>query len=93
MILQKLNCLLIDLDDTLYPHSNGVWDMIGERINHFLINEMNFPEESVASLRTRLFQQYGTTLRGLQKEFSVDMKAYLDYVHNVPLEKVIAPAK
>jgi putative hydrolase of the HAD superfamily len=91
MNLQNLNCLLIDLDDTLYPHSNGVWDMIRERINHFLINEMNFPEDSVASLRTRLFQQYGTTLRGLQNEFSVNMEAYLDYVHNVPLETAIAP--
>ena len=50
-----------------------------------------FLTKDVPSIRQRLWEQYGTTLRGLQAEFSVDMDAYLDFVHDVPLEKIIAP--
>lgn len=91
MNFQNIRCLLIDLDDTLYPHNNGTWQMIRKRINQFMLEEMHFSQEEIPSLRQRLWQQYGTTLRGLQAEFTVDMDAYLDYVHDVPLETMIAP--
>ncbi len=61
------------------------------RINQFLLDEMHFSPQEAERLRSRLWEQYGTTLRGLQQEFSVDMDAYLAYVHNLPLETVLAP--
>jgi putative hydrolase of the HAD superfamily len=91
MHLPHIHCLLFDLDDTLYEQSNGVWDMIRARINQYLVEEMRFPPEEVPALRHRLWQQYGTTLRGLQEEYAVDMDAYLDYVHDIPLERVLKP--
>ncbi|MEA3327015.1 MAG: pyrimidine 5'-nucleotidase [Chloroflexota bacterium] len=91
MNLQHIHCLLFDLDDTLYPQNNGAWDMIRKRINHFMIEELHFPPEDVPQLRHRLWQQYGTTLRGLQTEYTVDMDSFLDYVHDVPLEEVLQP--
>lgn len=91
MQLANIHTILIDLDNTLYPHSNGIWLMIRDRIHQFLVEELHFPEEEVDGLRHRLWQQYGTTLRGLQTEFAVDMDAYLVYVHDIPLETVIAP--
>jgi putative hydrolase of the HAD superfamily len=63
--------------------------MMRERINRFMNEVMHFPEEQVPDLRQRLWQQYGTTLRGLQAEYAVDMEAYLDFVHDVPLETII----
>ena len=89
MDLSQINCLIFDLDDTLYSQDCGAWAMIRDRIHRFMIEEIHFPPEEVSQLRTRLYQQYGTTLRGLQTEFSVDMDAYLGYVHDVPLEKVL----
>lgn len=89
MTFANIHTLLIDLDNTLYPHSNGIWRMIRDRIHQFLLEELHFPEDEVDGLRHRLWQQYGTTLRGLQTEFAVDMDAYLAYVHDVPLEMVI----
>jgi len=65
--------------------------MIRVRMNQFMIDVMRFPEDEVPELRHRLWLQYGTTLRGLQSEFSVDMDAFLEYVHDVPLEEVIHP--
>lgn len=86
-----INCLLFDLDDTLYPHTSGVWDMVRTRINQYLQEVLGFPTEEVGPLRQRLWHQYGTTLRGLQEEYSVDMDGFLEYVHDVPLEATLKP--
>lgn len=88
--INAYTCLLVDLDDTLYHHENGVWQMIRSRIDHFMIDVMHFPEQDVPALRHRLWEQYGTTLRGLQAEFGVEMDTYLDFVHDVPLENIIS---
>ncbi len=89
--LQQYTHLLIDLDDTIYPQGNGLWTLIGDRINQFLIEVMHFPAYRVPDLRHRLWAEYGTTLRGLQAEYSVDMDYYLDYVHDIPVETILAP--
>lgn len=86
-----ISTILFDLDDTLYPQDNGVWDMVRVRIDQFLIEEMHVLPEDVLALRHRLYHQYGTTLRGLQVESAVDMDAYLEYVHDIPLEEVLKP--
>ena len=86
-----IRCLLIDLDDTLYPRESGAWGRVGLRIDQYLVEEMGFPPNKVQELRNRLFHQYGTTLRGLQIEYEVDMDHYLDYVHDVPLDDILFP--
>lgn len=86
MGFQDVRTLLIDLDDTLYPHDCGVWEMIRARMQRYMLEEMGLPADEVPALRHRLWKQYGTTLRGLQAEYEVDMGKYLDYVHDVPLE-------
>jgi putative hydrolase of the HAD superfamily len=89
MTFQNIRTLLIDLDDTLYPHDCGVWEMIRARMQRYMVEKLGMPPEEVPALRQRLWKQYGTTLRGLQTEYEVDMEAYLDYVHDVPIEKRI----
>lgn len=85
----KIQYLLVDLDDTLYPQNNGVWELIRVRINQYLVNELHFSEEQAPAIRQRLWRQYGTTLRGLQVEYKVDMDAYLAFVHDVPIENML----
>jgi len=88
---ENIHCLLIDLDNTLYPHANGIWAHLRDRINQFLLDEMHFPPKDVTAIRHRLWQEYGTTLRGLQVEFSVDTDAFLTFVHDIPLDKFLTP--
>jgi putative hydrolase of the HAD superfamily len=88
---ENIRCLLIDLDDTLYPFESGAWELVGDRIDQFLVEVMGFPSDEVRALRARLFNQYGTTLRGLQVENEVDMDFYLDYVHDVPIADLLSP--
>ena len=88
---ETIRCLLIDLDDTLYPQGSGAWDLVGDRIDRFLYKELGFPQGDVTAFRSRLYHQYGTTLRGLQIEYQVDMDHYLRYVHDVPFEDFLSP--
>lgn len=83
--------LLIDLDDTVYPVSSGIWPLFRRRIDTYLHEHMGFDPQEIPTLRERLFNTYGTTLRGLQVEFEVDSDAYLEYVHDVPLEGYLHP--
>ncbi|HEX7394307.1 MAG TPA: pyrimidine 5'-nucleotidase [Anaerolineaceae bacterium] len=85
----RYSTLLIDLDDTLYPASCGLWAAIRNRIDLYLVNKFGFSYAEAGVLRTNLFLQYGTTLRGLQALHHVDEEEFLAFVHNVPLKTYI----
>jgi putative hydrolase of the HAD superfamily len=83
--------LLIDLDDTLYPATSGLWEAIRRRIDLYVETKFSLSHAEASDLRRNLFMQYGTTLRGLQTVYSVDAEEYLAFVHDVPLDHFIQP--
>lgn len=87
----QFTTLFIDLDDTLYPAENGLWQAIKERIRQYMRERLGIPAQVVPELSQQYFLQYGTTLRGLQANHHVDMLDYLAYVHDVPLADYLAP--
>jgi putative hydrolase of the HAD superfamily len=87
----KFTTIFFDLDETLYPASSGLWMEIRKRINTYLGVRMGFPPDQIEALRDKYFRDYGTTLRGLQANYKVDMEEYLAFVHDIPLEKYIHP--
>ena len=87
----RFDTIFFDLDETLYPTSSGLWMEIRKRINTYLRDRMGFPSDQIEVLRDKYFREYGTTLRGLQANYKVDMEDYLAFVHDVPLEKHIQP--
>jgi putative hydrolase of the HAD superfamily len=87
----NLTTLFIDLDDTLYPSSSGVWDAIGVRMNDYIHERLGIPREDVSHVRETLFKTYGTTLHGLQQTYGIDPVDFLNYVHAVPLADMLTP--
>lgn len=87
----KISTLFIDLDDTVYPATTQVWQLVMKRMYIYMRDFLGIPEEEVPAMRDRLFNRYGTTLRGLQIERGIDAKAYLDYVHDVDLSAILNP--
>lgn len=87
------NYLLLDLDGTLYPHHNGLWDQIAARMERFMKDVIDIPEHLIPSLREEYFHQYGTTLAGLRANYSMDEEEYLDYVHDIDLAPYISSNK
>ncbi len=76
--------LFFDLDDTLYPSNSGLWLAIRKCMNDYM-KRLGLPEEDIPRLRQSYLERYGTTLRGLQQDFHIDVDEYLDFVHNLPL--------
>jgi putative hydrolase of the HAD superfamily len=83
--------IFFDLDDTLYPQSSGLWLAIKERMNLYMHERLGIAWDEIPAMREMYFQQYGTTLRGLEVNYTVDELDYLDFVHDLPLGKYIAP--
>lgn len=78
--------LFFDLDATLYPVSNGLWDLIRLRIYQFMQEEVGIPENEIPQTRDHYWTTYGTTLEGLRIHHQVNPDHYLAYVHDLPLE-------
>jgi len=84
-----LRVVLVDLDDTVYPRENGIMKEVGRLILRYMVERMQIPEDQASSLRRRYYEDYGTTLRGLQAHHQVDTEEYLRFVHDIPLEKFL----
>lgn len=87
----RFTTIFFDLDDTLYPASSGLWPILKQRMTRYMMERMKIPEQDVPRLRETYFRQYGTTLRGLQANFDMDVEDYLAYVHDVRLDDFIRP--
>lgn len=89
--LMTYTALFFDLDDTLYSNSTGLWEAILKRMTDFMRERLGFSTDEISELRKTYYETYGTTLRGLQINYSVDADEYLAYVHDLPLEDYLSP--
>ncbi|HPR35673.1 MAG TPA: pyrimidine 5'-nucleotidase [Anaerolineaceae bacterium] len=89
--MNPVKTLLIDLDDTTYPTSVGVWPILTERVFQYMQDVVGIPTDEIPEKRERLFLEHGTTMRGLNIEYGIDLQDYLQYVHQVDLSQVIQP--
>ncbi|MCB2180098.1 pyrimidine 5'-nucleotidase [bacterium] len=83
--------LLIDLDGTVYPSNNGIWDEIGARMEKYMQDVLKLPPADIPILRKEYYKKFGTTLSGLRNNHKIDEIDFLSYVHNVPLHQYLAP--
>ncbi len=83
--------IVFDLDETLYPRGAGLMQEIGVRILRYLIERMGFSPEEAAHKRRHYFLKYGTSLRGLMIEETVDAEDYLAFVHDIDVAVYIRP--
>ena len=81
--------IFFDLDETLYPAGTTLWRGIMARIEEYMHERLDIPIENVPEQRLKLFNTYGTTLRGLQITRGIDPHDFLTYVHDVPLDELI----
>ncbi|KAL5782578.1 hypothetical protein ACOSP7_007607 [Xanthoceras sorbifolium] len=76
------NCLLFDLDDTLYSSKVGIGEGVKRNIDGFLVEKCGFAENKASTLRVELFKTYGSTLAGLRVlGYDIDADDYHSFVH------------
>jgi len=83
--------ILFDLDETLYPRSAKLMEIITGRINQYIADKFGVPIEQASELRQRFRSLYGTALRGMMEEgYPVNIDDYFDYVHDIELDGVLS---
>jgi putative hydrolase of the HAD superfamily len=87
----RFTTIFFDLDDTLYPPSSNLWFAIKQRMNDFMRERMDIPVDEIPALREKYYQQYGTTLKGLEKHHDINVDDFLAYVHDLPLGNYLTP--
>ncbi len=83
--------IIFDLDDTLYPPTAHVWDLISDRIHTYMIEQVGISPKEVSEVRNHYYKTYGTTLRGLVIHHDIEPRAYLDFVHDFPMVDQLKP--
>ncbi len=88
----QLRYLLFDLDGTLYTGASGLFTEVGRRIDVWTARALDISLAEAQTLRTRYFHAYGTTMAGLLRhQPEVDIDDYLEYVHEIRVERYLAP--
>lgn len=85
-----MDCILFDLDNTLYPPEKDLFSLIDRRINRYMNEVVGIPREEVDVLRRRYWQLYGVTMQGLMRHHQVDPEEYLAYVHDIDVASRLA---
>jgi len=86
-----LTHLICDLDNTLYPPSRGVVERVDALINRFMIDRLGMAPDVASALRARYRDAHGTTLNGLMLHHAITPDDYLEAVHAIAVEELLAP--
>jgi len=76
---------IFDLDNTLYPEDENIFPQVKKRIIEFISLEFQIDKVSANKKRQRLYNEYGTSLRGLMSENKINPDKFLEYVHDIDL--------
>lgn len=78
----KYDCLLFDVDDTLYPLSSGISAECTKNIIDYMITKLGIDEDKVPVMCAQLYKEYGTTMAGLRAVgYDFDYDDYHSFVH------------
>lgn len=86
-----MNCILFDLDNTLYSPDRQLFALMDKRINSYMHEIVGIPLHQVDELRRSYWQRYGVTMQGLMRHHQVDPEDYLRYVHDIDVPSRLEP--
>jgi len=88
--MPRYDCLLFDLDDTLYPLSTGLQPCCRKNIEEYMVEVLKIDESKVASMCIDLYKSHGTTMAGLKAlGYDFDNDHFHSFVHGrLPYENL-----
>ncbi|KEH29062.1 haloacid dehalogenase-like hydrolase [Medicago truncatula] len=86
----KYDCLLFDLDDTLYPLRAGLAKSVLQNIKDYMVEKLGIDSSKIDDLSNLLYKNYGTTMSGLRAiGYDFDYDEYHSFVHGrLPYENL-----
>lgn len=79
---------VFDLDNTLYPPSDALFDQIDVLMTKYVMESLNLDHPAADKLRAEYWITYGTTLAGLMEVHNLDPDPFLNAVHQIDLSHV-----
>ena len=86
--LDHIDTWIFDLDNTLYPASCDLFALIDARMNPYLQQLLGVDEVEAHRVQKLYFREHGTTLSGLMTVHGTDPHHFLDFVHDIDLDRV-----
>ncbi|KAH7542425.1 hypothetical protein FEM48_Zijuj02G0072200 [Ziziphus jujuba var. spinosa] len=92
VLTPKYDCLLFDVDDTLYPFSCGFSKNCTKNIEEYMVQKLGIEETEVSKMNHELYKNYGTSMAGLKAfGYDFDNDDYHSYVHGRLPYEVLKP--
>lgn len=91
--LSHIDHWIFDLDNTLYPPSAKLFDLIDIRMRGFIMRLLGVEEGQAHDIQKQYFHQYGTTMAGLMKHHGVAPEDFLTDVHAIDLNRIGSDAR
>lgn len=88
--LSAIDTWLFDLDNTLYSSASDIFPQIHRNMLSFIVKTMGVSEDEAKQHRSRMYRQYGTTMRGMMIEHGVDPHVFMDHVHAIDVSHIPA---
>lgn len=86
--LDHITHWIFDLDNTLYPPSARLFDLIDIRMRTFIMRLLDVSESEAHDVQKDYFHRYGTTMAGLMRHHGVAPEDFLLDVHNIELDRL-----
>jgi putative hydrolase of the HAD superfamily len=88
--LATIDAWIFDLDNSLYPHSCNLFELIDVRMGEYIQRLLGVDPVEARRVQKSYFHAHGTTLAGLMVEHDVDPHDFLDFVHDIDLARLAA---
>ncbi|CAA0812293.1 Haloacid dehalogenase-like hydrolase (HAD) superfamily protein [Striga hermonthica] len=85
-------CLIFDLDDTLYSSKTGIGQAVKRNVQDFLVEKCGFSESEAPIVNAEFFRTYGSSLAGLRASgYNINPNDYHSFVHGILPYDLIRP--
>ncbi len=86
--LSHVDTWLFDLDNTLYPADCDLFALVDERMRLYLERLLNVDAAAAHGVQKDYFHRYGTTVAGLMASHNIDPHEFLNFVHDISLDRI-----
>jgi putative hydrolase of the HAD superfamily len=91
--LRHIDCWIFDLDNSLYPASANLFELIDLRMGEYIQHLLGCGHDEARRVQKRHFHEHGTTLAGLMATHGIDPYDFLNFVHDIDLARISADPK
>jgi putative hydrolase of the HAD superfamily len=91
--LTHVRSWIFDLDNSLYPASANLFELIDVRMTRFIQDLLGCDHDEARRVQKGHFHEHGTTLAGLMASHGVDPHHFLDFVHDIDMARISSDPK